>query len=78
MEFQGLKGGRNIMLERLLRVKQILGSLHREESGQDLVEYALLAVMIALAATAGMDSVGSNINVVFSKVGSKLSSTVGT
>src|SRR5207244_10614966 len=64
------------MVNRLLKVREVLSSLHREESGQDLIEYALLAALIALAATFGMGVVASDINNAFSKIGSKLSATV--
>ncbi len=60
------------------RLMQVLSTLHREESGQDLIEYALLAALIALAATAGMSVVASDINNAFVKIGSKLSANVGT
>jgi pilus assembly protein Flp/PilA len=63
------------MMNRLMKV---LSTLHREESGQDLIEYALLAALIALAATAGMSVVASDINNAFVKIGSKLSANVGT
>jgi pilus assembly protein Flp/PilA len=46
--------------------------LHEEESGQDLVEYALVAVIIALAATAGMSAVAKEINDVFTAVAKKI------
>lgn len=60
------------------RLRKVLASLHREESGQDLIEYALLAALIALAATVGMSTVASDINNAFTKIGSKLSVDVGT
>ena len=53
-----------------LRAEIIL--LHTEEDAQDLVEYALVAVIIALAATAGMGSVAKEINTVFSNVAKKI------
>jgi len=62
----------------LTRIRQVLGSFHREESGQDLIEYALLAALIALAATVGMGVVASDINNAFAKIGSKLSAAVGS
>ena len=58
------------------RLMQVLSTLHREESGQDLIKYALLAALIALAATAGMNVVASDINNAFSKIGSKLAAAV--
>jgi pilus assembly protein Flp/PilA len=60
------------------RLRKVLASLHREESGQDLIEYALLAALIALAATVGMSAVASDINNAFTKIGSKLSVNVGS
>jgi pilus assembly protein Flp/PilA len=44
------------------------------EEGQDLVEYALVVALIALAATAGMKSLASDINAVFVSLGTQLSS----
>jgi len=57
---------------RWLRIWAALETLHKEEGGQDLVEYALVAVVIALAATAGMGSVAKEINAVFSNVAKKI------
>ena len=57
-----------------LRVKGSLAELHREDSGQDLIEYALIAALIALAATVGMGSVAKAINVAFSSIGAKVTS----
>jgi pilus assembly protein Flp/PilA len=44
----------------------------REEHGQDLIEYALIAALIAMAATAGMKTVAGNINSAFTNIGNKL------
>ena len=51
----------------------LLTSLHKEESGQDLIEYALIGLIIALGALAGMGTVASSINAEFSKIAGKLS-----
>ncbi len=51
-------------------------NLLRDESGQDLIEYALVAAVLALAAVAGMTTLACNISNAFSAVGSKLSSAV--
>lgn len=53
-------------------------SLHKDEAGQGLVEYVLIIALVALAATAGMNTLASAINVAFSKVGSLLGTYVGT
>jgi pilus assembly protein Flp/PilA len=52
----------------------LVSSLHEDESGQDLIEYALVCALIALGAIAGMQVVANAINNAFSKVGSELSS----
>ncbi len=47
--------------------------LHRNESGQGLVEYLLVLALVAFAATAGMHSVANTINSAFSQIGVVLS-----
>jgi pilus assembly protein Flp/PilA len=54
------------------QVINILKNLHKEESGQDLIEYALLALLIALAAVAILPTVGKSISNEFSKVAAQL------
>jgi len=44
----------------------------QEEDGQDLVEYALLLVFLALAAIAILPTLGSSVNRVFSQSNSTL------
>jgi pilus assembly protein Flp/PilA len=46
----------------------MLKNLHKEESGQDLIEYALIALLIALGAIAGMGKLALSINAEFTKV----------
>ncbi len=53
-----------------------LARFHKDESGQDLIEYALVAALIAFAAILGMNYVASEINLAFSKIGNKLSSAI--
>lgn len=48
-----------------------------ETQGQDLVEYALAAGMVAVAAVAAMPALSTTINAVFSKIGSIINSSVG-
>jgi pilus assembly protein Flp/PilA len=53
-----------------------LRNLHNDECGQDLIEYALVACLIALGAITGMQSVSSGLNTAFSSVTSMLASAV--
>ena len=55
-------------------MKNVLYRLWKEEEGQDLTEYALLLVLIALAAIVVMSNLGSAINQVFSSGSSTLNS----
>ncbi len=52
-----------------ITVKEILVTLHRNESGQGLIEYVLIVALVAFAATAGMSSMASSVNSAFTKVG---------
>jgi pilus assembly protein Flp/PilA len=65
------------MQENLLKfyvtMQGLKGALLKNQSGQDLIEYALVVSLIALAATAGMGAVASAISNAFGKVGTKLS-----
>lgn len=56
-----------------MNLLNILTALHENESGQDLIEYALVCALIALGAITGMQSVSSYINNAFFKIGSELS-----
>lgn len=47
-------------------MKDLLKRLWRDDRGQDLVEYALLLVLIALVAAAAIQGIGASINNVFS------------
>jgi pilus assembly protein Flp/PilA len=53
-------------------MKTVLARLWKEEEGQDLVEYALLIVLVGLAAVAAMGTLASNISTAFSNAGAKL------
>ena len=54
----------------------LLRNLHQDESGQDLIEYALVAALIAFAAVTAMNGLATSINSAFSIVGSKLTSAM--
>ncbi len=50
----------------------MLRNLHKEESGQDLIEYALIAALIAVASVAAMSALAVKISTEFGKVGNQL------
>ena len=51
--------------------------LHRDLRGQDMIEYALLAAFIAVAAGAILPGPSASISTIFSKVSSALAATPG-
>jgi len=65
------------MLTFMWEVSTRLQRIRKEEDGQDLIEYALIVALIALAATAGMGTLASAINTAFTSVGTALSSYTG-
>ena len=54
------------------RMKNMLRRLLTDTEGQDLIEYALLAALIALAAITAMTNLGGAINAKFGNVSSSL------
>jgi pilus assembly protein Flp/PilA len=57
----------NAVLELLVRAQSL-----RDESGQDLIEYALVVALVAFAATAGMTSLATGINTAFTNISNTL------
>jgi pilus assembly protein Flp/PilA len=55
-------------------MKNLVLRFINDDNGQDLIEYALLAALIALAAIVGMQALATGINNKFSSVSSSLAS----
>jgi pilus assembly protein Flp/PilA len=53
-------------------MKKLMLQLHKNEAGQGLVEYALIIALVAFAAVVGMNTLATDINTAFSKIGSVL------
>ncbi|MBZ5526893.1 MAG: Flp family type IVb pilin [Acidobacteriia bacterium] len=47
-----------------------LVSLHKDESGQGLVEYLLILALVAFGAVAGMSSLANGLNSAFTRISS--------
>jgi len=54
-------------------VHKVVDRLLRVEEGQDLAEYALVLVLVALAATVAMHAVGNAISKVFANASGSMS-----
>ena len=63
------------MKDKLLKLSVMLQIL-KDESGQDMIEYALVAGLIGFTATAGLSSVAAAINTAFNHMGTKLTSYI--
>ena len=57
-------------------MKQILSNLRNDESGQDLIEYALVTALVALGAVAVLKTVAGNITTIFTSIGTTLTGAV--
>ncbi len=55
---------------------QLLKSLVADESGQDLIEWALVAAMVALGSVAVMKSYKTDLGSVFNQIGNQLTNAV--
>lgn len=53
-------------------MKKFFCSFLQDESGQDLIEYALVAALIALVAIAGLNGLATSINSEFTAIGGDL------
>jgi pilus assembly protein Flp/PilA len=59
-----------------MNFKQIFVNLVKDESGQDLIEYALVAALIALGSVTAMKTLSNSISTAFGTVGTNLNSDV--
>jgi pilus assembly protein Flp/PilA len=59
-----------------IREKLLKLSVWKDTSGQDLVEYALAAGLVAVAAVACMPGLSGTVNNVFTKIGSIINTNV--
>jgi pilus assembly protein Flp/PilA len=58
-------------------MKNLFNRFVREEEGQDLIEYSLLAALIAVASILAMTTLSGKINGIFSKIGASLDAAPG-
>lgn len=67
---------RDTFLRLYVKAQVLLTTLKNEENGQDLIEYALVVALIALAATTGMNALASGINAAFGNIANRLNAAV--
>jgi pilus assembly protein Flp/PilA len=57
-----------------MKIKQALVALIKDESGQDLIEYALVAGLVGLGAVVAMSGLSDKIGNAFTGIGNGLAS----
>jgi pilus assembly protein Flp/PilA len=57
----------------MLKIQMLIARLLKDRKGQDMVEYALLAGFIAVAAGALLPDISTSISTIFSRLGSVVS-----
>ncbi len=57
-------------------IKNTIGRLYSDESGQGLVEYALILALVAFAAVVAMQTLAADVNNAFVGIGTILNSYV--
>ena len=53
-------------------MKQLFSWIKREETGQGMVEYALIVALVALVAIVGLKVLGPKVNNMYVNVGNKI------
>ena len=61
-----------------LQLQNLIARIRRDERGQDMVEYALLAGFIAVAAGATLPGISASLSTIFSKMASVASAASTT
>lgn len=64
------------MKDTMLKFYIKMQNLFSGDEGQDLVEYALVVALIALAATAGMKTLATDLSNAFSNIGGTLNADI--
>jgi pilus assembly protein Flp/PilA len=59
-------------------MKNLIARFVREEDGQDIIEYALLAAFISISGYAIIQTIGGNVNSIYTNVSTKTQSAAGS
>ena len=59
-----------------MTVLQFISKFHREESGQDLLEYALVLAAVLVAVVAGSNSLATTINTALTTISGRIQALV--
>ena len=59
-----------------MRFAQFISKLHREESGQDLLEYALVLLAVLTAVVVGSSTLASTISTALGTINGKIQAAI--
>jgi pilus assembly protein Flp/PilA len=57
-------------------MKNLFARFVRDEEGQDLIEYSLLAALIAVGSILAMQALSTDINAIFGEIGTELQNAI--
>ena len=57
-------------------MKNLFARFVRDEEGQDLIEYSLLAALIAVGSILAMQTLSGDINAIFGEIGTELQNAI--
>lgn len=66
-----------LSLLRMTKMKKFFVRLWKEEEGQDLIEYGLLLVLVALLSVTFITSIGTSLSKIFSNAATAMQSAAG-
>ena len=61
-----------------MKFTQLIKNLHRDESGQDLLEYAVVTAAVLAAVVTGSQSLANDISSALTSINGKISSTINS
>jgi Flp pilus assembly pilin Flp len=60
-----------------MRFAQLIAQLHREESGQDMLEYALVLLAVLLAVVVGTGTLATDLTTNLNAIQAKIITAIG-
>ena len=76
MQLNQCTGGHNVMKMAWIDISRALTLLLRDESGQDLIEYSVVAALVGLASIMSVHSLSNKIDTAFTSIGNGLTNAI--
>jgi pilus assembly protein Flp/PilA len=62
----------NSIILKIMMLNEQIKAFRKDEKGVTMVEYSLLAVLVAIGAVVGATTLGSNLSTTFTDIGKKI------